>query len=299
MIDEAPEAGTSDNALTSGYTPAESAAPTDQGQAPESATPDSWHSGFSQDFQGLLDKKGLSDLSQQDATESLAKSYMNLESMRNVKDENLFNLSSDMDDDSREKAYNALGRPEDAGKYSYEALETDNADLVETFKQASHNLGLTDKQVAGLIPALNEKIMEIAGSHSDGVQTRNNDGLAALQKEWGGSWEANKNMAMRAAEHFGITEEMQVAMRDSGNSGAFIKALNTMGGLMSEGAMVGMSAQSGSAAMGIMTPEAAQQEINTKMNDPDFKARYLSQDYNTRIAASKELEVFRKAAVGK
>ena len=299
MSDLAPEAGTSDNALTEGYTPEASAAPTEQGQAQESTQPANWHSGFSDDFQGLLDKKGLSDLSQQEATEAIGKSYMNLESMRNVPDDNLFNISTDMDDETRNKVFTAMGRPEAADKYSYAPSETDNEELVGSLKESAHRLGLTDKQVNGLMPDINNTIIELANAHNEQAQSLNNEGLTALQKEWGGAWEANKNMAIRAAEHFGINDEMQTAIRDSGNSGAFLKALNQMGGLMAEGAMAGMSPQSGSAAMGIMTPQDAQAEINSKMADPDFKARYLSQDYNTRIAASKELEVFRKAAVGK
>ena len=301
MDDLAPDAGTSDNALTAGYTPEQSAAPTDQGQALEStpAQPDSWHSGFSNDFQSLLDNKGLSDLSQQEATESLAKSYMNLEKMKNVNDDNLFNLSADMDDESRDKAYAALGRPEDASKYTYETQDTDNSDLVDAFKQGSHGLGLTDKQVNGLMPVLNEKIVEIANNHNEAITAKNNEGLSALQKENGGAWDSYLNLATRAAEHFGISEEVQTAVRDSGNSAPFIKALNTIGGLMAEGKMVGMSPQSGSAAMGVMTPQAAQAEIDSKMGDPEFKARYHSQHQATRIAAAKEIAVFRKAVVGK
>lgn len=299
MSDLAPEAGTNDNALTSGYTPEDSAVTTDQGQAPESVQQESWHSGFSTDFQSLLDNKGLSDLSQQEATEAIGKSYMNLEKMKNVNDTNLFNLSTDMDEESRERAFNAMGRPEEAGQYSYETQETDNADLVDAFKQSAHGLGLSDKQVAGLIPAINDKIVSIASEHNETLQQQNNEGLAALQKEWGGAWGANTNLAVRAAEHFGINEEMQAAMRDSGNSAGFLKALNTMGGLMAEGQMAGMSPQSGSAAMGVMTPDAAQAEINKKLGDPDFKARYHSQNHATRVAAAKELEPFRKAAVGK
>ena len=296
-MDNAPESTASDNGLTAGFTPEPTAAPAvEQGQAPAAA--DSWHSNYSEDFNTLLEKKGLSGLSQQEATESLAKSYTNLESMRNVPDDNLFNVSNDMSDESRDKLYSALGRPDEAGKYSYEAQETDNADLIDTFKTASHELGLTDKQVSNLIPKLNEKIVEIAEGHNAEMQTKNNDGLKELQKEWGGAWEQNKNLATRAAEYFGIDENMQSAIVASGNSAGFLKALNQMGGLMAEGAMAGMSPQSGSAAMGVMTPEAAQQEINTKMADSDFKARYLSQDYNTRVAAAKELEPFRKAAVG-
>jgi len=288
---------TSDNALTADFTPEQqSAAPVvTEGQVPQN---DSWHSSYSEDFRGLLDKKGLSDLSQQEATESLAKSYTNLESMRNIPSENLYNVSSDMSDESREKLYTAMGRPESADKYSYKTLETDHPELVETFKSISHELGMSDKQVAGLIPALNGKIVEIAGSQNAEIQAKNNEGLAALQKEWGGAWEQNKNMAVRAAEHFGITEEMQKAIVSSGNSAGFIKALNQMGGLMAEGAMAGMSPQSGSAAMGVMTPEAAQSEISKRTSDKDFMARYHSMDHNIRTQAAKELEPFRKAVIG-
>lgn len=296
MSNEAPEAGTSDNGLTAGFTAEQTAAPTGEGQAPIN---DSWHSTYSNDFQGLLEKKGLSDLSQQEATESLAKSYTNLESMRNVKDENLYNVSGDMSDESRESLYNAMGRPESADKYSYETLETDSPELVDAFKAASHTLGLTDKQVAGLIPQLNETIVSMVTNANEQTQTTNNEGLSALQKEWGGAWEANKNMATKAAEYFGINEEMQAAIVGSGNSAAMLKALNHMGGLMSEGAMVGMSAQSGSAAMGILTPEAAQTEINTRTNDPEFMKRYHSQNHAVRTAAAKELEPYRKAITSK
>lgn len=296
MSEQAPEAGTSDNALTSGYTE-QSAALTDQGQAAP-AQNDSWHSTYSNDFQGLLEKKGLSGLSQQDATESLAKSYTNLESMRNVKDENLFNLSGDMSDESRELAYNALGRPESADKYSYETLDSDSPELVEAFKIASHGLGLTDKQVAGLIPQLNETIVSLVENGNAEMQSQNNAALSELQKEWGGAWEANKNLATRAAEFFGINEEMQAAIVGSGNSAGMLKALNHMGGLMAEGAMVGMSPQSGSAAMGVMTPEAAQAEITSRTSNPEFMQRYHSQNHATRMAAAKELESFRKAVSG-
>ena len=296
MSEQAPEAGTSDNGLTAGFEAAPTAAPTDNGQA--TAQPDSWHSTYSQDFNTLLDKKGLSGLGQQEATESLAKSYTNLESMRNVKDENLFNLSSDMSDESRELAYNALGRPESADKYSYETLDSDSPELVDAMKSASHTLGLTDKQMAGLMPQLNETIVSMVEAGNAEVQSQNNAALSELQKEWGGAWEANKNMATRAAEYFGINEDMQAAIVSSGNSAGMLKALNHMGGLMAEGAMAGMSPQSGSAAMGVMTPEAAQAEITSRTSNPEFMQRYHSQNHAVRTAAAKELEPFRKAASG-
>jgi hypothetical protein len=296
-MNEAPDAGTGDNTLTGGFTPGESAAPTEQGQAP--AAPTSWHSEYSNDFQSLMDKKGLSDLSQQDATEALAKSYTNLESMRNVPGENLFNISTDMTDETRDSVYSAMGRPESADKYSYANAESDSPELNSVIKTAAHELGLTDKQVSGLMPQINDEIAQLVNDSQTATNDTNTQGLTELAKEWGGAYQSNINLATRAADHFGITEEMQQAIVSSGQSAGFLKALNTMGGLMAEGQMAGMSPQSGSAAMGVMTPEQATSEINSKLGDKDFMARYHSQNQATRVAASKELEPFRRAQTGK
>lgn len=299
MLEEstAPEATASDNALTSGFTPEQSAAPVEQGQA-EQAPQATWFDGYSEDFKGLIDKKGLSGLSQQEAFENISKSYTNLESLKNVSGDHLFNLSTDMDDESRSKAFDAMGRPAQADQYSYKTAETDNAELVDAAKGIAHNLGLTDKQLSGFIPEINNEIVRITEAHTAELQTKNNNGLASLQKEWGGGWDAQLNLAMRSAEYFGVTEDMQAAIRDTGQSAEFIKALNKMGGLMAEGHMAGMSPQSGSAAMGVMTPESANTEINKKMGDADFMARYHSPVQSIRVAAAKELSDFRKAAVG-
>ncbi len=293
----APTETVTDNALTAGFTPEQSAAPVEQGQAEQAQS--AWFDSYNDDFKGLIEKKGLTGLSQQEAIENITKSYTNLESMKNVSGENLFNLSTDMDDESRERAFNALGRPAQPDQYSYEAQETDNAELVDAAKQIGHKLGMTDKQVSNFIPEINQEIVRIAETHTAEIQAKNNQGLSELQKELGGSWESQLNLATRSAEYFGITEEMQAAIRDTGNSAGFIKALSKIGGLMAEGGMAGMSPQSGSAAMGVMTPEAAKAEIDKKMNDTDFIKRYHSPVQSIRIAASKELDDFRKAAFGK
>lgn len=293
----APTETVTDNALTAGFTPEQSAAPVEQGQAEQAQS--AWFDSYNDDFKGLIEKKGLTGLSQQEAIENITKSYTNLESMKNVSGENLFNLSTDMDDESRERAFNALGRPAQPDQYSYEAQETDNAELVDAAKQIGHKLGMTDKQVSNFIPEINQEIVRIAETHTAEIQAKNNQGLSELQKELGGSWESQLNLATRSAEYFGITEEMQTAIRDTGNSAGFIKALSKIGGLMAEGGMAGMSPQSGSAAMGVMTPEAAKAEIDKKLNDADFMKRYHSRDQATRINASKELDDFRKAAFGK
>ena len=293
-MDNAPESTASDNALLGGFEPSqqESAAPAStEGQAPQS---DSWFGGYSDDFQSLLGKKGLSELSQQEATESLAKSYTNLEAMRGIPDDQLFKISSDMGDDDWGKVYNAMGRPEDINGYSYKAQEGDHPELVEVFLSNSHELGLTDSQVAKLIPALNEKIVGIADAQSAEINAKNNQGLESLQTEWAGAWDQKLNLATRAAEHFGITPEMQEAIKSSGNSAGFIKSLNQIGSLMAEGAMVGMSPTDQKASIGAMSKDEAQEKINSLQGDPDFLAKLRSGDRKVADQASKEMEKYYK-----
>lgn len=293
MSDNAPETTVSDNTLTAGFEPQQSAAPAvDNGQATQQS--ETWFGSYSQDFQDLLGKKGLSELSQQEATESLAKSYMNLESMRGVPDDQLFKITSDMGEDDWNKVYNAMGRPETVEGYTYQATETDSPELVDAFKSVAHELGLTENQVTKFIPAINEHIVSMVQGQEAQVQAANNEALTNLQKEWAGAWDKNLNIATRAAEHFGIDEDMQKAMVSTGNSAKMLQALNKIGSMMAEGDMIGMSPTDQRATIGAMSKAEAQDKLSKLQGDPDFAARLNSSDRKVSDEASKEMEKYYK-----
>lgn len=300
MDNDAPESTASDNTLLGGFTPEQGADPAaEEGQAQaEAPKSDSWYGAYSDDTKSLIDNLGYTKLDQNEAFESLSGSYKNLQSKLGGNHDELFKITAEMTPEDRASVYAALGRPETAEGYTYETQEGDSPELVDSFKSIAHELGLTENQVSKFIPMINEKIVGIATGHTDEINAQNNAGLEALQKEWGGSWDSKLNIATRAAEHFGITSEMQQAIVEGGHSAEFIKALNGIGSLMAEGAMVGMSATDQKASIGAMSKQEAQNEINAKTGDPEFRARLSSTDRKVSEQASQELEKYYKVLAG-
>ncbi len=299
-MDNAPESTASDTTLLGGFSPEPSAAPAaTEGHAPEQpSNPDSWFGSYSEDTQALITNRGYDKLTQNEAFEDLSKGYKNLQSKMGGNHDELYKITAEMTPEDRSSIYKAMGRPDTVEGYTYELQEGDHPELVAHFKNVSHELGLSESQVSKMIPMLNEQIVNVAQAHQESIQAKNNQGLEALQKEWAGAWESKVNLATRAAEHFGITQEMQEAIVASGNSAGFIKALNQMGGLMAEGAMVGMSPSDGKATMGVMSKEEAQSQLSAKQGDPDFQARLRSSDRKVAEQASQELEKFYKILAG-
>lgn len=298
MADNAPETTASDTVLTGGFTPQESAAPAESDGHATTQEESTWFSAYSEDTQSLITNRGYDKLNQNEAFEDLSNGYKNLQSKLGGSHDELFKITSDMGDEDWSKVYSAMGRPETADNYSYETLDTDNAELVQTFKEASHGLGLTDSQVSKLIPQLNEKIVSIAEAQQSEINAKNNTGLESLQKEWAGSWDQKVGIATRAAEHFGISEDIQKAVVASGNSAAFLKSLNQIGSLMAEGSMVGMSATDQKASIGAMSKGEAQAQLGKMQGDPDFRARLNSSDRKVAEQASLEMEKYYKILAG-
>lgn len=291
-MDNAPEATASDTVLTAGFTPEQSAAPVvDNGHA---TTNDSWYGSYSEETKSLITNRGYDKLDQNAAFEDLSKGYKNLQSKLGGNHDELFKITPDMGDDDWNAIYKAMGRPDTHEGYSYKAQETDNPELVDTFLASAHELGISDNQVSKLIPKLNEKIVEIAEGHTAQVNAKNASDLSELQKEWGGAWEQNKNLAVRAAEYFGIDEDMQRAMVSSGKSAEFLKSLNKIGSLMAEGAMVGMSPSDQKASVGAMSKTEARAKLDEMQGDPQFRAKLNSTDRKVSEQASKEMEKYYK-----
>lgn len=296
MEDNAPESTASDTTLLGGYEPSQSAAPAqEEGHAPaEAPKSDSWFGAYSEDTQSLITNRGYDKLEQGEAFEDLAKGYKSLQSKMGGNHDELFKITPEMTPEDRNTVFNAMGRPETVEGYSYQAQEGDHPELVNHFKSVSHELGLSETQVAKMIPALNEQIVGIAQAQEAEIQAKNNNEIEALQSQWGGAWEQKFNIATRAAETFGITEDMQKAIVASGNSAAFIESLNKIGSMMAEGDMVGMSPTDQKATIGAMSKDEAKAELDKKMGDPEFKSRLQSTDRSVAEQASKELEKYYK-----
>lgn len=211
-MENAPESSASDTTLTAGLSPQESAATAPaEGHAPVQS--DSWFGAYSEDTQSLITNRGYDKLEQGAAFEDLATGYKNLQSKLGGSHDELFTIKADMSDDDRTKAYRALGMPEDTNGYSYETRDNDSPELVDAFKGTAHKYGLTDKQMSGVLNDMNPIIEGMSASNIQAVKQKNTAGLESLRDEWSGSWEVKVGLATRAAEHFGVSQEVQQALR--------------------------------------------------------------------------------------
>lgn len=273
-------------------------APVSEGQVSAPAADSTWFSAYDEPTQTMIQNKGYADVSQDEAFQSLSRSYQNLESMRGVPADQLFTIKPDMSDDDRGRVWSAMGRPDAPEAYSIEVGDNDMPELTDWFKGAAHEMGLTDKQASNLYQQFNEKTISIA----EGIHGQRNqehlESVQGLQREWGGAYEGKINKASRAADFLGIDETAQAAIRDSGAGVTFLKALDKVASMMSEGEFVGMDPESSRAAMGAMTKHEAQSKLAKLNADPEFMARLHSQDKNTRIQASKERQDYLRIIAG-
>lgn len=88
----------------------------------------------------------------------------------------------------------------------------------------------------------------------------------ALRTEWGANYDANNDMAQRAARFLGIGLEDASQLEKITGSPGLLKMFQKMGALMGEDVLKGGSARSG----GGMTPDQAQAEQNRLEADPEF-----------------------------
>lgn len=295
MEDNAPEVSVSDNVLV-GDVPSAAPAPI-EGQAAESEST-GWLGNFNEDQQAYINNKGWGSLEENEATQAMLTSYQNIEKLKNVDGKDLFNIQADMDPEAREKVYQALGRPDAPENYSIEVGEGDIPELADWYKGAAHKHGLSDTQAAGIYAEFNEQMNGMASSSNEGIAAAHQQGIEAIQKEWGNAWESKVNVATRAAEHHGITQDMQIAIKEAGLAPEFLKAMASVGTMMGEGQMVGTSPTDAKAAVGMLSPKEAASQRDKMINNPEFKARMYSQNAETRKAAAAELQPLYKAMSG-
>ncbi len=295
-MDNAPAETT--NALTGGYAPeAPTAAPVETaGQAeqqPVEAAPveqkeqsDNWLSGFDEETQGYIGNKGWESVS------DVLTSYQNLEKMRGVPAEQLYTIKPDMSPEDIEKVQIAMGRPSEIGEYKIQEVEGAIPGAVDLVKDFAFKNGLSVQAAEGMYSGINEFIVKTHQEHVEQINMANKQGFDSLAKEWGGAWDKNVNIAMRAAENLGITEQMQEAIKGSGQAPQFLQALTKIGSMMAEGDVVGVNPTQAKASMNALSPTEARAAIDRLRNDPNFKARMVSGDKKTRDAAQQELEPY-------
>lgn len=266
-----------------------SGAPAGTGDAatPEAAMPseqaassDAWRGGLSEDNASFAAGKGW------DGPDAVVSSYRNLESLLgHDRAGRTVALPQDEDDAAGYDAlYDKLGRPD--GPEGYElgddpAPPLDDA-LVEWFRDAAYDAGLTGRQAAALYGAWNEMIAARLEWQGQEERASRADANAALRNEWGDAYDANMTTARRAARRFGGADV--AALEAALGQASVAEFLARVGAAMGEDVLpVGEGAPS----FGLSAGEA-QATYDRRKQDPEFLAALQDTRHPGHAAARAE-----------
>lgn len=174
----------------------------------------------------------------------------------------------------------ALGVPETADKYEIKLPE--GAPIDETFLKTAkgwmHEAGLTPKQAQIIASKWNEFTDGALKSSAQGKLKASEDGLKAVEKEWGAQTDAHKAAAQRAfkavSKAAGLEAADLDAIEDTIGTPKMLKLFAHFGGMIAEARFVDGGAAKGSH----FTPEAARARMAELRGDRAWFAKFTGGD---------------------
>ena len=191
----------------------------------------------------------------------------------------------------------AIGVPEAADKYDIKLPEGAPIDeaFLKTAKGWMHEAGLTPKQAQLIASKWNDFT---AGALKDQASTKlkaSEEGLAAVEKEWGNQTDANKAAAQRAfkavSKAAGLEATDLDAIEETIGTAKMLKLFSHFGGMISEARFVDGTHAGGSH----FTPEAARARMAELKTDRAWFAKFQAGD----LAAQNEWKALIAAAAAK
>lgn len=167
----------------------------DNAEAPAASDNHDWRDGLSEELRAEPTLANINDI------ESAAKTLVHQQKMMGNR------IPLPKTDEEREELYTKLGRPESADKYEievpqgYEQYYPDQ--MVTSFKETGHKLGLSPDQMQGLIEWQKGSVDFQLNQEQMAGQTLGSQTEEALKQEFGGNYEKNMTAAKRALAVYG------------------------------------------------------------------------------------------------
>ncbi len=129
-----------------------------------------------------------------DSVEKLAEAYKSRADLVGKESVNLPN--KDSSDEDWQKFYNSMGRPEKADDYKFER----SADIPEEFKNDAevkdflntfYDLGLSEKQVTGIMAKYDTQMLAGLGNAKEAINAQFDQNVTNLKAEWGDEFKSN------------------------------------------------------------------------------------------------------------
>lgn len=253
-----------------------------EGGVPPSATPEPSASPSPNSWDILKDpvakawvtNKGLPDV------QALAKSAMNAEKMLGKPTDSLIEIPKDQSPETMRPIWEKLGagqRPED---YQLPVPEGQDGAFAQQAAQWMYEAGVPVPMAQQLAEKWNEYVGGVTAEQSQQIQQRDQAQVDQLKLEWGQNFNANLEIAMRAADEFGIDDTAQEALKQALGPGQAARILLNIGSkLASDDGFVGGEIP-GFGTGG--SPEQAREQIRQLQRDKDFGRRFVAGDTQAR-----------------
>ena len=216
--------------------------------------------------------------------ENVVNSYHNLEKMvgADKAGRTVTMLGDDATQEQRDIFFNKLGRPEAAENYTVALPEgqTDDTRLV-MMRNKAHELGISDKQFAGLAEADAAYIAAVGQGAVDEGAISAAAAEAQLRTEWGAAYDLKVAGIDVAAHKLGMTDEHLTGLR---NAMGPVDAMKFVDGLNSK--IGDHNFDMGEAVIpGHKTPEQAKQELGDLTMNKEFMDAWLDKGHPGHAAA--------------
>ena len=198
----------------------------------------SWRDSLPDDIKGNTSLEKFSDVS------TLAKSYINAESM--IGKDKMVVPGANTTEDEWNDIYTKLGRPSTPDEYNLELTlqegEVADDQLFASFKDAAHKNGLSPQQAQGILDYYNSISTQSLNEQSNAGVLAQEQSSRELREEWGRSYDDNLAKASQIGKQYLGEDAFQLQMADGsmlGDNATLIKGLAKLAMVMSEDTLVG------------------------------------------------------------
>lgn len=207
--------------------------------------------------------------------ETLAQSYVNLEKLKGVPENRLLKLPEKMEGDEARAVFQKLGAPLEAKGYELPRDEkSSDPKFLEWAEGTFHKNHLTKSQAQSLATEFNGFVKAQNDAQALTQQNARVQADAKLQAEWGAKYDVNINLAKQGAKILGLDEKTLNTIEALQGRDVLFKNLQRIGVSVGESTFV--DGNTGTATT--KTPEEAQAEIKTLLNDEKFRKKVTRGD---------------------
>ena len=253
-------------------------------------------------YSDLPDEMQQADVVQSSKTfEDFAKTAIHAQSMVGM---DKVAIPAKDDDPGWAGVWDKLGRPEESSGYKMpeDAVPVEGAGLsedgVKAFLGRAHELGLSQRQAAGLYGwYVKDQVNGVAETAQSNIQNAREESISSLKREFGQAFDERLGHARSAVTQFG-GDDLKAILDSSGlgDNPVVVRAFANIGKAMADDSLYQSGERPGIG--GALSPVDARAEIETLQKDEDFISAYMSRAHPGHEEALKKFSELHRLSAG-